>query len=74
MYANAEERVFARGQCLMTFTLVRPTLARPLFIGVHPIAQVPLGEPDRSGVTVIAGWNPATKATEALRYVYLRGN
>jgi hypothetical protein len=73
MYANAAEPKFARGQCLMTFTLVRPTLARPLFIGLHPISQAALGEPDRSGVTVIAGWDPATNATEALRYVYLRG-
>jgi hypothetical protein len=73
IYANAVEPVFAKGQCLITFTLVRPTLARPFFIGLHPIAQVALGEPDHSGVMVIAGWNPATEAAQALRYVYLRG-
>jgi hypothetical protein len=48
IYANAIEAVFARGECLMTFTLVRPTLLRPFFIGLHPIAQAALGEPYRS--------------------------
>jgi len=73
IYANATRAGFDRGDCLLTFTLVRPTLTTPLFVGIHPIAQPALGERGLSGVTVIAGWDPSTTKNEKLRYVYLRG-
>jgi hypothetical protein len=74
LFVNGLEPTFACGICTITLTLRRPTLVGPLYVGIQPIEQQKLGEPDRSGVTVIAGWNPTTRTSDRLNYVYLRGD
>lgn len=58
LYANAGEPFFV-DPCPIAARLVRPTLERPLFIGIRLVPQTPLNpDPDASGVIAIAGWDP----------------
>ena len=72
VYINGAAPTFA-ASCHLTFNLVRPTLPSPLFVGVRAIPQEKLGDPGRTGVTVIAGWNPFTRPDQPLDHIYLRG-
>jgi hypothetical protein len=53
-------------------TLTRPHLRRPLYVGLAPCGQLPMGENDFGGVTVIAGWNPIRPAADT-DFLYIRG-
>jgi hypothetical protein len=60
LYINASKPEFAM-ECKMHFTLWRPTLETPLYVGIAPLNNDRLGaEP---GVTVIGGWDPTTALT-----------
>lgn len=48
IYCNGEREEFAY-RCGIVFTLERPTLERPLYVGISPIAQHPLGNGERGG-------------------------
>lgn len=55
--------------------LQSPSLAQPLALGLEVREDSPIGDGDRYGVTVIAGWNPVPTSPEALdpvEFVYLR--
>jgi hypothetical protein len=57
-YANAVEPAFV-DPCGIRARLLRPTLPRPLFVGIRSLAQRELSrEQDARGVTAIAGWDP----------------
>lgn len=73
LYLNGIEPVFAGGECWFTVTIRRPTLTCPLYLCVRAIPQEPLGEAPRSGVTVLAGWNPALADLAHQNYLYVRG-
>lgn len=73
VYINGERPVFHSAECRCVFTLKRPTLKQPLYIGIRPRAQRPLGLPERPGVTVIAGWNPTLSNNHSISYLYIRG-
>lgn len=47
IYVNGERPEFAIDRPRLTLTLRRPTLERPLFVGVAPIAQEDMGGEDR---------------------------
>lgn len=57
VYANGHEPSFA-STVSVHFTLVRPTLDKPLYIGVAAATNAPLGTDP--GVAVIGGWDPKT--------------
>lgn len=73
VFINAEEPAFQCGPCWITLTLRRPTLKKPLYVGVRAISQARIAEQHRSGVTVIAGWNPTLGQLAHQDYLYLRG-
>ncbi len=62
LYINATSPEFAT-QCKMHFTLWRPTLETPLYVGIAPLNNEPLGP--QPGVTIIGGWDPTTALTTA---------
>lgn len=72
LYINGADPTFA-APCHLTFNLVRPTIVGPLYVGLRVIPQEKLGDPGRTGVTVIAGWNPFTRPEQPLEQIYLRG-
>ena len=72
MYVNGESPSFAYA-CRLTFTLDRMGRPKPLYVGVAPIAQSPLGDLARRGVTVISGWVPSVGVQEKSSFIYLRG-
>jgi hypothetical protein len=73
LYLNGAESKF-RDECLAYFTLSRPTLTDPLFLGLRPWGQAPLGDVgERGGVTVIAGWEPITDLDSPVPFIYIRG-
>lgn len=59
-------------KCQLVVSLTRPTLQAPLRIGVAPIAQVPLAEDNKTGVTVIGGWDPTSALRSKLHFLYLK--
>ena len=68
---NGAEPVFAVESHLY-FTLTRPHLQRPVYVGLAPLGQRPLGETGGRGVTVIAGWDPIRPAGDT-DFLYIRG-
>jgi hypothetical protein len=74
IYLNGKENVFAT-HCGIVLTLTRPTLKNPLYLGIRPFAQDPLGDgTGNDGVTVIAGWTPAQALSPASApFLYIRG-
>lgn len=73
IYINGERPAFHAPECRCVFTLNRPTLKQPLYVGIRPRAQKPLGLPERAGVTVIAGWDPTLTNNDSINYMYIRG-
>lgn len=73
IYVNGKEFAFNCGKCPIHFALTRKTLVSPLYIGIKPIGQLPIGEKARPGVTVIAGWNPTLTSPLKTEYLYIRG-
>lgn len=71
-YINASEPNFD-SKCQMVVTLRRETLEKPLFLGIRSAVQNPMSDDGRTGVTVLAGWNPLAGPNTALRLLYLRG-
>lgn len=74
IYINGKTPSFA-GDCRAHFTLRRPALTRPLYVGFSGIAQSPLSNEDsKDGVTVIAGWDPRIFGTTAhANFLFIRG-
>lgn len=73
LYVNGAEQRFD-ADCPVVVTLARPYLAQPLYLGVRPWAQQPLGEKSENGVTVISGWDPTTARSEGrASFLYIRG-
>lgn len=74
LYVNGAEPTFG-DDCPVMLTLTRPTLKQPLYLGVRPWGQEPLGEtPDKGGVVALAGWDPTIAKTEAeTPFLYVRG-
>ena len=73
MYVNGIEASFRCPQCRLMIRLVRSSLPQPVYIGLAPKAQLPLGSGPRRGVTVIAGWDPTLPTGAPQDYLYLRG-
>lgn len=74
LYLNGDGERFV-AECSMWFTLRRPTLERPIHLGIRPWPQSPMGESiERGGVTAVAGWDPAAGVTGGpLPFIYVRG-
>lgn len=74
LYLNGAAQAFG-DDCSVFFTLTRPTLSRPLYLGIRPWGQEPMGETtERGGVTAIAGWDPSTATIETVApFIYIRG-
>jgi hypothetical protein len=72
VFLNGREPSFD-GECLMNFTLVRPTLTAPLYIGIGHIGQDPLGNPSDDGVVVVGGWHPTGALTHVAPFLFVRG-
>ncbi|MEW6716383.1 MAG: hypothetical protein AB1345_02600 [Chloroflexota bacterium] len=73
IYANGHRPAFEAQDCGLIFTLRRATIARPLYIGIKPIGQPPIGVDVQKGVTIIAGWNPLQPTAEGFDFLYIRG-
>lgn len=73
LYVNGVEPTFAGGNCRLTIRLQRAALPQPLFLGIKPIAQDPIGVDFQTGVTVIAGWDPTREVGAESDYLYIRG-
>jgi len=73
LYVAGDRAAFEVPNCRIIFTLTRPTLTRPLFIGIKPIAQKIMGEPEGRGIMVITGWDPTSKYQSGTDYLYIRG-
>jgi hypothetical protein len=73
IYVNGAAPAFDVANCRLTLTLSRPTLARPLHIGIKAIPQAPLGGDTYEGVTVIAGWDPTLSNDAPMDFLYVRG-
>jgi hypothetical protein len=71
IYCNGEREEFVY-KCGVVFKFERPTLKRPLYIGISPIAQHPIGEGSSGGVTVICGWNPLKGAMDEQDFLFVR--
>jgi hypothetical protein len=72
LFANGARSEFGL-KCMITFGLSRPSLPQPLYLGLAPITQDPLGAPQRSGIVIIAGWNPTQPTGSELDYLFIRG-
>lgn len=72
-YLNGQERSFDAPECGIVVTLRRPTLLRPLHLGIAPKAQEVLGAENQQGVTVISGWDPNRTNSQDMDYLYVRG-
>ncbi len=68
IYCNGEREEFA-SNCRVVFRLERVTLGRPLYLGISPIAQDPIGT---GGVTVICGWNPVRERMAEQDFLFIR--
>ncbi len=68
IYCNGEREEFAH-RCGVVFRLERPTLGRPLYVGMAPIAQDRIGD---EGVTVICGWNPLRERMGEQDFLFVR--
>lgn len=65
-YANAVGPSFV-DPCGIRVRLLRPTLPRPLFVGIRSLAQRELSsEQEARGVTAIAGWDPRNPPTASV--------
>ena len=73
IYVNGAAPAFDAANCRLTLSLRRPTLARPLNVGIKAIPQAPLDADTFEGVTVIAGWDPTLPKDAALDFLYVRG-
>lgn len=67
IYINGNSPIFGGGKCRIM--IPRNTI----YIGVKPISQLPLGSPKKSGIIVIAGWDPTKKMGVEQDYLYIRG-
>lgn len=73
LYVNGLKASFAVDTCRLIFTIRRSTLARPLYLGIKPLAQEPISQPEHAGVTIIAGWDPTKSSQAEQDYLYIRG-
>ncbi|MGE5398641.1 MAG: hypothetical protein ACM3MK_14035 [Chitinophagales bacterium] len=71
VYCNGQSPTFAY-HCRLTVSMRRPNLQDSIYIGFAPIAQIPLGEKTKGGITVVAGWNPKKRVEERQDYLYIR--
>jgi hypothetical protein len=73
-YVNGAEPTFG-DDCPIVLTLNRPSLPGPVHLGLRAWPQEPLGdESAKTGVTVIAGWDPTTaKTTAKAQFLFIRG-
>lgn len=73
-YVNGVQPLFG-DDCPVVVTLKRPSLPNPVYIGVRPWPQAPLGATSgKTGVTVLAGWDPVTAVTPAkTQFLFIRG-
>lgn len=68
IYCNGEKEKFIY-KCGVVLKFERPTLKAPLYIGLSPISQRPIGE---GGATVICGWNPLKGVMEEQDFLFVR--
>jgi hypothetical protein len=73
VYIAGDRPAFHAKNCRIVFTIKRPTLPSPLYLGIKPIGQPVLGEPQPQGITVLAGWDPTGKPQTRTDYLYVRG-
>jgi hypothetical protein len=73
LYINGQEPHFQGGKCWLIFTLRRPTLRSPMFVGIKAIPQFSLSPGPGRGIVVIAGWDPTRPPSAALDFLYIRG-
>jgi hypothetical protein len=72
VYVNGEKPTFDHpGSAPPMFTLTRQ--GRDLYVAVVPIGQKPLGQEDRRGITVIAGWDPRARVEDQVHFLFVRG-
>jgi hypothetical protein len=74
LYVNGFEPRFDT-DCPLHFALTRPTLLRPLYLGLRPRPQDPLTAPEQygGGVIAIGGWTPGQPGAAAVDFIYVRG-
>jgi hypothetical protein len=72
-YIAGDRPAFAADQCRVVMTVMRPTLVSNLYIGIKPIGQPSIGEPEPAGITVLAGWDPTGTSNKGVDYLYVRG-
>ena len=73
IYVNGFEPKFDTIRCEIIITLQRPSLSKPLYVGILPVEQQILGTPAPKGVTVIAGWDPTKSQKNGFDFLYIRG-
>ena len=73
LYLAGDRPAFQAQECPIVITLKRPSLPSPLYLGIKPIGQPVLGEPDPQGITVLAGWDPTGQIQRGADYLYVRG-
>lgn len=73
LYVNGFEPSFMCSDCPNTFTITRPTISRPLYLGIKPLGQRKICVDTTKGVTIIAGWNPLTLSDESVDFLFIRG-
>ena len=74
IFINGAEPSFD-GECPVVLTVNRPSIPEPVHLGIQPLPQEPLGSAEsKTGVTVIAGWDPTTALTTAKApLLFIRG-
>ena len=72
-YLAGDRPAFEAPNCRLVFTLRRITLREPIYLGIKPIAQDPMGAPKGIGVTAIAGWDLTGEYQEGADYLFVRG-
>ena len=73
VYVAGDRAAFQAPNCPLVVTVKRPTLANPIYVGLKPISQNPIGHPAGEGVIAIAGWDPTGQFQEGADYLFIRG-
>lgn len=70
-YLAGDRPAFVEPDCSFVISMMRETINRPIFIGIQPKAQEPIGEPKGQGIIVLAGWRQSHD--QGTDYLYIRG-
>lgn len=73
IFINGGENKFKEPGIECVIELKRMTISKPIYVGIKPVRQEPIGEPEGAGIVVLAGFDPTEKYQEGLDYYYIRG-